>query len=279
MGTEVDEFISKLLDDLKHNRLKLPTLPQVALKISDAIDNPKSTAKDVMRIVATDTALSARLIQVANSAMYRSNTAVDDVQNAITRLGMKQVRNLSSSLIIRQMFHTKYDGLKTRLEQLWMHSAHVAAISYVLAKKCTNLKPDEAMLGGLVHDIGELPILTYAEKFPAIAANETTLDDIATKLGPVLGKAMLQAWNFSPTLISIVGEHEDLGRNPEGPIDYTDVVLVANLHSYIGTQHPLAKRNWANIPALKKLGLTPDDSIKTLQEARVDIIAIQKLLS
>lgn len=279
MGTEVDEFISKLLDDLKHNRLKLPTLPQVALKISDAIDNPKSTAKDVTRIVATDTALSARLIQVANSAMYRTNTAVEDVQSAVTRLGMKQVRNLASSLIIRQMFHTKFAGLKTRLEHLWIHSTHVAAISYVLAKKCTKLKPDEAMLGGLVHDIGQLPILTYAEKFPAIAANETTLDDIAAKLGPVLGKAMLQTWKFSPMLVSIASEHEDLGRNPAGAIDYTDIVLVANLHSYIGTQHPLAKRNWAEVPALQKLGLTPDDSIKTLQEAHADIVEIQKLLS
>ena len=279
MGTEVDEFISKLLDDLKHNRLKLPTLPQVALKINDAIENPNSTAKDVTRIVATDAALSARLIQVANSAMYRTNTPVEDVQTAITRLGMKQVRTLATSLIIRQLFHTKFAGLKKRLEKLWMHSAHVAAISFVLAKKCTTLKPDEAMLGGLVHDIGELPILTYAEKFPAIAANETTLDDLATKLGPVLGKAMLQTWKFSPTLINIAGEHENLQRNPAAPIDYTDIVLVANLHSYIGTPHPLAKRSWADIPALTKLGLTPDDSIKTLHEAHADILEIQKLLS
>lgn len=279
MQTEVDEFIGKLLDDLKNNRLKLPTLPQVAIKINDAIENPKSTAKDVMRIVATDAALSARLIQVANSAMYRTNTPVEDVQAAITRLGMKQVRNLASSLIIRQLFHTKFVGLKMRLERLWMHSAHVAAISYVLAKKCTKLKPDEAMLGGLVHDIGELPILTYAEKFPAIAANDATLDDIATKVGPVLGKAMLQTWKFSPTLSNIVGEHESLGRNPPGPVDYTDIVLISNLHSYIGTQHPLARRSWADIPALQKLGLTPDDSIKTLQEAHDDILEIQKLLS
>lgn len=279
MGPDVDEFISKLLNDLKNNRLKLPTLPQVALKISDAIDNPKSTAKDVMRMVATDAALSARLIQVANSAMYRTNTPVEDVQTAITRLGMKQVRNLASSLIIRQLFHTKFPGLKKRLERLWIHSAHVAAISFVLAKKYTKLKPDEAMLGGLVHDIGELPILTYAEKFPAIAANEATLDEIAIKLGPVLGKAMLETWKFSPTLVSIAGEHENLKRNSTAPVDYTDIVIIANLHSYIGTQHPLANRSWADIPALQKLGLSPDDSIKALQEAREDIKEIQKLLS
>lgn len=279
MATNVDEFISKLLGDLKSNNLRLPSLPQVALKINDTIENPKSTAKDVTRIVATDAALCARLIQVANSAMYRTNTAVDDVQNAVTRLGMKQVRNMATSLLIKQLFHTKYPAIKTRLERLWAHSSQVAAMSYVLANKFTKLKPDEAMLGGLVHDIGELPILSYAEKFPEIAANETTLDDITEKIAPALGKAMLQVWKFSPTLVTVVAEHENLDRNPDEPIDYTDIVLVANLHSYVGTQHPLTKRNWADIPALKKLNLTPEDSIKMLHEAREEIMEIRKLLS
>ena len=275
MASEVDEFISKVLDDLKNNRLKLPTLPQVALKINDTIENPNSTAKDVTRIVATDAALSARLIQVANSPMYRTSSPAEDVQAAVTRLGMKQVRNLASSLLIRQLFHTKFPVLKTRLERLWTHSAHVAAISYVLAKKRTKLKPDEAMLGGLVHDIGELPILFYAEKFPAIAANETTLDNITDKIGPVLGKVMLQTWKFPATLVTVVGEHENLARNADGPVDYADIVLVANLHSYIGSQHPHTKRDWSNIPALKKLGLTPEESIKTLNAARDEILEVQ----
>ncbi|NOX43223.1 MAG: hypothetical protein GXP19_05755 [Gammaproteobacteria bacterium] len=66
--------------------------------------------------------------------------------------------------------------------------------------------------------------------------------------------------------------------HPKKP-DYTDVILVANLHSYLGTQHPLAKVNWAEIPALRKLGMNPEDSIETMQAAKTDILEIQKLLS
>jgi HD-like signal output (HDOD) protein len=279
MATEVDEFINKLLGDLRRNDLRLPTLPQVALKITDTIENPNSTAKDVTRVVATDAALSARLIQVANSALYRSATRVEDVQMAVTRLGMKQVRNIATSLLIRQLFHTKYEGLKKRLEKLWSHSAHVAAISAVLARKHTKLKPDEAMLAGLIHDIGELPILAYAEQFPAIAASETTLDEITEKIGPALGKAMLQVWKFAPPMITVVAEHENLARNAPGEPDYCDVVLVANLHSYLGTQHRLGRANWADVPALKKLGLSPEESINTMKEAREDVLEMQRLLT
>jgi HD-like signal output (HDOD) protein len=276
---EIDKFIKNVLDDLRNNRLKLPTLPQVALKITDTIDNPKSTAKDVTRIVATDAALSARLIQVANSAMYRTNTPVEDVQNAVTRLGMKQVRNIASSLLIRQLFHTKYAGLKKRLELLWSHSAHVAAICTVFAKKHKELKPDEAMLAGLVCAIGHLPIMSYAEKFPTIANDDKVLNDITQKIGPTLGKAMLKAWKFPAPIVTVVAEHEDLSRDHEGPPDLCDLVSVANLHTYIGTTHPLAHVNWADVPALKKLGLTPEESIEAMKSARDEITELKNLLT
>lgn len=276
---DIDQFIKSLLDDLKNNRLKLPTLPQVAVKITNTIDDPKSTAKDVTRIVAADAALSARLIQIANSAMYRTNTPVEDVQTAITRLGMKQVRNISSSLLIKQLFHTKYGGLKKRLERLWSHSAHVAAICAVFAKKHKNIKPDEAMLAGLVHDIGQLPIMSYAEKYPAIANDEKILTDVTLKIGPTLGKTMLKVWKFAPAIITVVAEHEDLTRDHDGPPDLCDLVLVANLHSYIGTPHPLAHVNWADVPALKKLGLAPEDSIEVMKQARDEIMELRNLLT
>jgi HD-like signal output (HDOD) protein len=276
---EIDQFIKSVLDDLKNNRLKLPTLPQVAVKITDTIDNPKSTARDVTRIVAADAALSARLIQVANSAMYRTNTPVEDVQNAVTRLGMKQVRNIASSLLIKQLFHTKYAGLKKRLEQLWSRSAHVAAICAVFARKHKELKPDEAMLAGLVHGIGQLPIMSYAEKFPAIANDEKVLNDITEKIGPTLGKTMLKAWKFAPAIITVVAEHQNLSRDHDGPPDLCDLVCVANLHAYIGTMHPLARVNWAEVPALKKLGLTPEESIEAMKAARDEIQELKNLLS
>lgn len=279
MSDQIDDFIAGLLDDIKNNRVKLPTLPQVAMKVSDALRNPDSDAKSVAKIIGTDASLTARLIQVSNSAFARGNSKVENVQMAITRLGMKLVRNLVTSLLIKQLFHTKYPALKKRMELLWVHSTKVGSISYVICKKYTTLMHDEAMLGGLVHDIGELPIIAHAEKYPDIATDSAKLDEIISKLKPSIGKMMLEAWNFTPELIPVPDEVENYDRNPSDKPDYVDVILLANLHSYMGSKHTMIDVNWAEVPALKKLGMDPAGSIQTLQEAREEIMEVQRLIS
>lgn len=275
---DVDKFISDILADLKTGHLHLPTLPQVALKINDIIVDPNATAKAVAKVVGADPALSARLIQAANSPLARANHKVENVQTAVTRLGMLTVRNLVSSFLIRNMFHTRYPALKQRMLSLWNHSAQVAAISFVLANKYTELKPDEAMLAGLIHDIGKLPIIAKAEEYPGLVKNPASLDVVLDKLHARLGKVIVQAWRFAPEFVTAVAEHENLQYEGEG-IDLVDVVTVANLHSYAGKDHPLGRLNWAEVPAFKKLELDPEASIAALEEARQEIQQIFQLLS
>ncbi|MBL1277659.1 MAG: HDOD domain-containing protein, partial [Ectothiorhodospiraceae bacterium] len=260
------------------NRLKLPTLPQVAIKINDVIDNPDATAKKVSQIISTDAALSARMIQVANSPMMRGNTTVENVQTAVTRMGMGVVRNIITSFLVNQLFHTKHESLKKRLLLVWNHSARVAAISHVIANLFTSLKPDEAMLAGLVHDIGKLPLILKAESIPALANNANIMDALDEKLHPVLGKVIVQTWGFSPEMVTAVAEHQNLNRDSE-QLDLADIVTVANLLSYAGKPHRHIDVNWADVPAFKKLNLSPEDSIAALEEARDEIAEIVKLLT
>ncbi|NOX43222.1 MAG: HDOD domain-containing protein [Gammaproteobacteria bacterium] len=95
------------------------------MKVSDAMRDPDATAKSVAKIIGTDAALTARLIQVSNSAFARGNSKVENVQMAVSRLGMKTVRNLVTSLIIKQRFHTKYPTLKNA----WKHFGYIAPMS------------------------------------------------------------------------------------------------------------------------------------------------------
>lgn len=274
----VERLISDILADLKANRLKLPTLPQVALKINDVIADPNSTAKTVAKVISTDAALSARMIQVANSPMVRAASPAENVQAAITRMGMSVVRNIVTSFMLNQLFHTKHEALKKRISTLWNHSAHVAAISHVLANLFTNLKPDEAMLAGLIHDIGKLPLIAKAEGNAELANDAATLDRLDQKLHATLGKVIVQTWHFSPELVTAVAEHENLSRDSE-QLDIADVVTVANLLSYAGKKHHLTQQDWTTVPAFKKLGISPEDSIATLEEAREEIAEIVKLLT
>lgn len=278
---DVDQIIAEILSDLKANRLQLPTLPQVAVKINDIIDSPDATAKKVAKVLGADAALSARLIQTANSPMIRTSTTVENVQTAVTRMGMMTVRNLVTSFLVRQMFHTRYRALKQRILTLWNHSIHVAAISYVLALRFTDLKPDEAMLAGLVHDIGKLPIIAKAENHPQLASDPEVIDDLSVRLHPVLGKVILQAWHFAPEFVTAAAEHDNLQRQSD-ELDLADIVTVANLHSYTGNgkaHNPHQNADWNSVPAFRKLGLDPIDSLDVLYEAHDEIREIQRLLT
>lgn len=272
------EFLAELLGDIKANNLTLPTLPEVALKVREVVDDKNATAKEVTLVVSTDAALSARLIQVANSPLYRARNPIDNVQVAIARLGQGVVRNLVTSLVMQQMFQATSDVTDTRLRALWEHSTQVAAISGALAGQFSMLQPDIAMLGGLVHAIGALPILVRAEDKPELLENEALLDSLIEKLHPTVGKQIMQAWDFPQELIKVVSEYSDLKREGGPAIDYVDIVQVANLQSYLGTDHPLAKINWTEIPAFKKLGLDADVSIVDMEGVSESVQEMSQVL-
>ncbi|WP_455205443.1 HDOD domain-containing protein [Kaarinaea lacus] len=273
----VDKFIADLLHDLKKNQLELPTLPQVAVRISQVIDDPNSRAKEVAQIIGADPALSARMIQVANSPLVRGDSKIDNLQNAITRMGTTMVRNIVTSFLVKQLFRTEHKPLQQRMTDLWNHSAHVAAISHVLAVHFSTLKADEVMLAGLLHDIGKLPILAKARKITNIEANEKALDMILEKLHPALGKAILQAWRFEADIVAAAADHENINRDSK-ILDHTDIVIVANLHSYMGKANA-KKVDLETIPAMSKLSLDAEASLAVLKEAHSEIVEIQRLLS
>lgn len=276
-NTNIDRFIGELMSDLKTNRLELPTLPQVAIKINKTVKDRNSSAKDVAQIVATDPALSARLIQVSNSSLLSGHHKIDNVRTAVTRMGSNMVRNLVTSFLVKQLFRTRHKSLHTRMTTVWNHSAHVAAICHVLAREYSYLKADEVMLAGLIHDIGKLPILAKAVSVPSIAHNEKALDMVLDKLHPALGKAILTTWRFAPALITAVAEHEKITRD-SSVLDHTDIVIVANLHSHLGK--PSAKKvDWNEVAAMKKLKLQPEQSIEVLEQAHDEIVAIRNLLT
>jgi putative nucleotidyltransferase with HDIG domain len=275
---QISALINEIFADLKANRLKLPSMPQVALKVNDIIAKPGSSAKDIAQVVSTDAALAARMMQVANSPVMRTQTTVDNVQGAISIMGIFVVRNLVTSFVINQLFTTTHSRLRKRLQTIWNHSAHVAAISQVLAKRYSKINPSEAMLAGLIHDIGKLPLVLKAEGISALADAPEVMDAVDEKLHHVLGKAIVETWGFSPEMVTAVAEHENLSRDSE-KLDLADIVTIANLLSYAGKQQRKDGINWTQIPAFKKLKLSPEDSIAALEEAREEINEIVKLLT
>ena len=273
-----EQFINELLDDLENDRLVLPTLPEVAIKVRDTLEDESMGLADVAKIVTTDTALSARLIQIANSPLLRASREIESVDAAITRMGANMVRNLVTSIVMEQMFQATSDATDKRLRDVWEHSTEVAAISSALASQFTKLPPDQALLAGLVHDIGALPILSRAEDVPELLENEALLDNIIAKTHAKIGEAILRKWNFPQELIAVASEHENLARD-SAQTDLVDVVIVANLQSYIGTDHPIAQTDFNKVPAFAKLGLQPDVSVVDMDETNKQIEAVKSALT
>lgn len=256
-----EKLLDKLFNDLEKDKLVLPTLPEVALRVRDTLEDESAGMGDVARVITSDAALSARLIQVANSPLLRAARTIESVEAAVTRMGSDMTRNLVTSIAMEQMFQATSDATDKRLRDLWEHSTQVAALCHALASQFTNLKPDQALLAGLVHDIGALPIITLAEDMPELLANTKILDNIIAKAHTTIGEAILQKWNFSPDLIAVAADHENIHREHAGNADYVDVVIVANLESYLGSSHPHGHVDLGTVPAFAKLGLEPDSDV------------------
>ena len=168
--------------------------------------------------------------------------------------------------------------LRPYLEELWQHSVQVAAFSYVIAKKLTRINPDEAMLAGLLHDIGKFYILTSSKEYPELFNEPQVLADLMAVWHTGVGNAILDAWDFSEDITTAADDHEDLYRSHFGPADLVDVVLVANLFSNIGHPDKNPELDRAKITALKRLNLKQESALEVIEESEEEVQSIMQAL-
>ncbi|MES0873576.1 HDOD domain-containing protein [Sinimarinibacterium thermocellulolyticum] len=224
-----DRFYRVVVDALAHDRLTLPTLPEVAHSIRCLVRNEAVSAARLAREILRDPAIAVRLIRVANSAAMRGGHRVDSVQQAVTRLGFEYTRMLVDGLALEQMFRARDRELHERLLLCWRDSVEVAALARALAEQCTLLQPEMAMLAGLVHRVGVLPIVKLAQVHAHTIDSDRALDETIDALAPRIGRMILQAWHFPTELVEVPALWPDLTRDHDGAADYADVVTVAVL--------------------------------------------------
>lgn len=273
-----NQVLTQLITDMENDKLVLPSLPEVALKVRDTLADENANTKTVAQVISTDAALSAKLIQVANSPLLRGTKHIDSVDMAVTRMGNTTVKNTVNSLIVQQIFQPTTDVTDKLFRNFWAHSTEVAAISQALAGMA-RLKPDQAMFAGLVHDIGALPIIKYAEDIQELLDKPNVLQEIINELHTTIGVALLSKWEFPQDIINVAAKHEDLSYDPGGPADLVDVVIAANLQSYFGKDHPLSKVSWSDVPSFARLGLDTEVSIIDMEGTGEAIKEVQASLT
>ncbi|MDH3762438.1 MAG: HDOD domain-containing protein [Gammaproteobacteria bacterium] len=245
-----------IIDDLENDRLPLPTLPEVAIRVRETADDDNASITDVSKIIETDAALSARIVQVGNSALYRGINPAETVQAATMRMGLDTVRTLATSLVMKQLFQATHPAVDEYLRKAWKQSTDVAALSAMIAKSSTTLEADSALLAGLTHSIGLSPILVKAESNPEVLNDPQELERLLYEIYPIVGSRILENWGFSEALVKVPAEHLDINRNGDnGKADYVDIVQVALLQTLDDPFHPLADIDHSQVSAFERLGM------------------------
>lgn len=276
------EIVKNIQKAYQAGRLKVPSLPEIIHRVRKVINNDQASASQIARVVQADPALAARLVQVANSALYRGTGKTSDCRGAICRLGLETTRNLVTGFALRQVFKSKSLLINDVFRQVWQHSSRVAAISYVIARVVPGLLPDKSLLAGLVHDIGVLPILVYAQDYLPLRKNRAALEQLIEILSPKLGHMVLSSWEFESDLVQLPLNIENPNYAPAQPADYIDVVIVAHVHSLFGKTDEKPSTQLGGIASFKKLGISklgPDASIELLESAHDEVRNLMSMLA
>jgi len=262
MTEKADQFFSELKSAVESDQLILPTLPEVALKIRDAVEGESASAQQIAETLTQDASLSARLIQVSNSPLYRSRNPIEDLQMAVTRLGIRMVRDLVVSLAMKQIYQATSDILDEHFRRSWNTSVEVAAICRMLATSIPGINPEQALLAGLIHNIGALPILVMAEDDDDLFNNGEALGRIIKELQSPVGVLILETWNFGDAMTEVVREANNFSYNHEGGANLVDLVQVALLQG----GHITEEIDWGSIPAFSKLGMDTEVNVVEIEE-------------
>jgi len=153
---------------------------------------------------------------------------MQDLQSAISRMATQYSATLSIGLAMRQMFQSTSEIIDRKLRHTWAHACDVAAVSGVIAQRFTSLRKDQAVLAGLTHAIGSLPILTWAEHNSRLIQDSLTLQAVVDVMQGHLGGKILRKWNFPAEIAGIPEQFTNFDRHPESA-DLVDVVMASHV--------------------------------------------------
>lgn len=271
----VRQLTEQIMEELGAGTVELPSLPDVVWRVRAAVADENVSVNKLAVILQVEPSITARIIQIANSAAFVHHKPVDSCHAAISRLGLDTVRDLVTCLAMNSVFADERAPLRRQIKDLWAHSRHIAAIAGVLGGVTPRISPEKAMLAGLTHDIGELILLRYAGNYAELVAQPALLTHCLASLRGMLGSMVLHRWNFDPEIAAVPEHAEDWLRDTGDAIDYCDIVIVAQMHALFGNpQRPDDLPAMTDMPAFRKLPVSKlgaDGSLEILNQARDEI--------
>ena len=221
------EAFKSIAAEASKGDLIFPTNVNATLKIQQALDDPNCHIESAAKLVLAEPLLAARTVAIANSVAYnRSGREIANVRTAVTRLGFRTLHSMVAALVVRQFGGKPTNPeLRKKADQLWAHTAHVAALAHVIAHKVTHLDPETAMFAGIVHEVGGFYLLSRAEEFPGLLDGDP--EDWVEYGERIIGRAVLKQLSV-PEAVTEAVEALWYGYRALPPETLGDTLLLAN---------------------------------------------------
>ncbi|RXF00572.1 HDOD domain-containing protein [Pseudoalteromonas sp. PS5] len=272
MSTE-NALLTILTDRINNDTLVLPTLPEIAVRVRQAADDPEINLMQMADVISHDPALAARMIKVANSAFMGRTVKVNTLNQAVTRIGLRQIKNIATAMAMEQLFVSNNKLIKTYMDKAWQKTLKVAcqAITtmdfYLRVNKHTSLNRDTITLASLVFNIGVLPILTEAERHPEVFANPSFLAHAIQKLGGKIGGAIMREWEFTDEFVEVAESWANPNYRPEH-VCYVDFIRVGAIVEGIlqVSDKSAALKQYEEKGIIKEVSMFADDTYLSVLE-------------
>jgi HD-like signal output (HDOD) protein len=221
---------------------KMPALPVTVAKVLEITNNPKTSPADLNQIISLDPVLMGKVMRLINSAYYSLPNQITSLVRAIIMLGINTVKNLALSTAVLGTLGKASDFQALNMEGFWRHSISVGVTAKLIATR-RNVNPklrEEYFIGGLLHDIGKIPLNNKLAKEYVQAISNTDREQIPLYQSEekimlvnhaMVGKLIIDNWRLGENLSDAVCFHHNLEEYTGTHRDLVETVAVANLFS------------------------------------------------
>ncbi len=273
---------SEIKQAILHGELKLPSLPDVAVRIKKFANSRGDSVEPLVQAIMLDPAMAIKLIQCANSPLFRGVNPVRSCTDAVIRLGRETTVQLVTIFSMREVFYSDNKVLAKKFVDIWRRSVDVAVLCGVLAKKSQlAFEPEVAMMSGLLHKLGELSIYAFANEYKGFLSVDEVIEQLVADYKAQVACDIIEQWQLGDVYYQCMKYLEHWDKEQIMFPDYADLLNIAILHEYIHSHEYHNMPHFDQLPAFARIKVgpsTPEFSIKALEDSQRELKELKSLL-
>lgn len=262
--------------DIAADRVRLPSLPDVAIRMRDILGSVACDNQRIAELLSVDPAAAAKILRIANSPLCRGVSTIDNLPDAVGRIGMHTVSELIICFSLKDLFDSGSPTLRARFAELVGESVRIGAAASVVAERAGRNDADRALVAGLLCNVGALPIFEALAMRPDVVQNPALAEAAVEAHGARIGALVCRRWKLGDAVVEAVREASNWGWDSGGTPTLADCVLCARYHVMIGLGRAGELPPAGTIPSLRVFGreLRAEDGLAIIKDSKARVDAL-----